>query len=124
MPEISYRVSVDPDDESFDPDDLQALIKKLNELSRKYGAIDLTSDMLSYQHPEWDWDSPCPECGSEEFHIGSVQYDVYHLKGENIEFSHRDSEGIHTPYSSVMCNNMQCSEMLYRSAISYATDAL
>lgn len=81
--------------------------------------IDAEIPGLFYQHEEWTWGDPCPDCGSDEVCVGQIEYNRQYATGEHFEESHPLTPG---NVVSVSCDNSDCLTDLYITPASYLAE--
>lgn len=120
MPEVTLTISV-PETEDTNGHNLGDLLDKIRSLELEHAAnIDVSN--IKWTHPEWDWESPCPECGSEEFHCEEFDYSIYELGVDGICFKEKADPGPEIRITGVMCQSPGCDTQLYRGPASFVSE--
>lgn len=120
MPELHLTINV-PETEGTDDDALEQLLSEIEALELKHAAnIDVSG--LKWTHPEWDWESPCPNCGSELFHCEEFDYSVYELLDEGLQFKERGDPVPEAHITGVMCQSSECNTQVYRGPASFISE--
>lgn len=120
MPDITLTISV-PETDETDRDAVGDVLDKIQQLELEH-AVDINVPDLKWKHSDWDWDAPCPECGSELFHCSETEYVIYELVGDNLQFQSRADPGPELQITSVMCDDDGCLAQLYRGPASFLSE--
>lgn len=118
MPEFTLTITVEDEDTSAE--ELKETMKALQDLETEH-LVNIKNADLKWEHADWDWDSPCPVCGSEQFHVGEIDYSIYQLVSGELEYQRKDNRGA-PEIISVMCDDPTCMTQLFRGPASLIRD--
>lgn len=119
MPEITLTISV-PEIDDADSTDVESLLSDVRDLELEHGATIHLTD-LHWKHPNWDWNDPCPACNGDLFHCEELDYSLYRTGKSGMTFVERADPPAEQALNTVMCDNLECEEMLYRGPASFLT---
>lgn len=103
--------------------ELRAGFRALAEELDESDLLDINVQGLTWQHDKWEHGEPCPECGSEKFHCGQIEYAIYEATDEG-DMTFTGERGAPLPssdFTEVTCNNASCMAELYRGPASCVT---
>lgn len=116
-------ISIQNDASSDIGEQIRAAFKALAEEADDQEVLDTQVRGLEWQHPDWEYGDPCPECGSEELHCEVKTYAIFEATGEgHLSFKEREEHPSSTETMSVTCYEPSCMVQLSRSPASYLVD--